>query len=108
MMIGETAFIAEVRFKTTEEGGRQHYASSGYRPQIKFPFSEKSTSGEHTFLNSDKVNPGETAIASIKLLSPHFFEKALEEGMEFEIIEGWKICGTGKLIKILNPNLIKP
>ena len=107
MMIGEPDFIAEVRFKTTAEGGRENPVFTGYRPQIKFSFTKWTTSGEHSFLNVEKVNPGETAIASIKLLSPHFFEKSLNEGMEFEILEGTKSCATGKLIKILNQDLIK-
>jgi hypothetical protein len=46
-------------------------------------------------------------MASITIISPHFFENALNEGMEFEVREGAKIIGVGKLTKILNPSLKK-
>ncbi|MFI2743364.1 hypothetical protein ACG2LH_11540 [Zhouia sp. PK063] len=100
-------FIAELKYRTTDEGGRQTPANSGYRPQVKFPFSKMTTSGQQTFIGQDSVKPGETVQAEIMILSPQFFENMLEIGMTFELREGSKIVATGKLIKILNEELIK-
>ena len=100
-------FIAQLKYKTKEEGGRESYAASGYFPQIKFSFSEKETSGKQAFIDKDRVYPGETVSANIELVSPHLFEKCLTEGMEFEFKEGQRVCGTGIVITIINGNLNK-
>lgn len=100
-------FIALLKYKTTEEGGRTTAAASGYRPQIKFPFTDMQTSGQQTFIDKELVYPGETVKASIKILSVHFFENSLTEGMAFEFREGRNVIGTGKLLAVLNPRLKK-
>ena len=100
-------FIALLKYRTTEEGGRKTAAASKYRPQVKFAFSEKQTSGQQTFLDKELVYPGETVLAEIKIVSPDFFKKSLIEGMTFEFREGDRIIGTVELIKIINPDLKK-
>src|SRR5262245_42006695 len=100
-------FVAEVKYKRTEDGGRRGFVASGYRGQIKFPFTERQTSGQQTFQDKERVYPGETATATIRVVSPQFFANALQEGMEFEIREGPIIVGFGKLLKILNQSLLK-
>ena len=100
-------FIAELKYLTTEEGGRRTPANSGYRPHVKFPFSKMLTSGQQTFIGKDSVKPGETINAEIMIMSPQFFENMLEIGMEFEVGEGPHLVATGKLIEILNKDLIK-
>ena len=100
-------FIAEIRFLTTEEGGRNVPARSGYRPQLKFDFTEMQTSGNQTFLDKDIVFPGETVTAEIKILSVEYFAKSLTENMKFDFREGSKIIGTGIIKKIINEKLRK-
>jgi len=100
-------FIAELRYLSPQEGGRKTPANSGYRPHVKFPFSEKMTSGIQKFIDKEFVNPGETVQAKITILSPQFFENMLEVGMEFEVGEGSSVVAFGKLIEILNLNLKK-
>lgn len=100
-------FIAILKYRTTEQGGRKTPAQSGYRPQVKFPFSEMQTSGQQTFIDREKVFPGDTVEAEIKLLSPHFFEGCLVEGMEFEFREGARVIGIGTIKSILNDELKK-
>tara|TARA_R110000868_G_C10774799_1_gene755017 strand:- start:565 stop:906 length:342 start_codon:yes stop_codon:yes gene_type:complete len=100
-------FVAELKYRTTEEGGRRTPASSGYRPQVKFPFSKMTTSGQQKFIGRDSVKPGETVKAEIMILSPQFFENMLEIGMEFEIGEGPTVVGTGKIIEIISDDLKK-
>lgn len=100
-------FIAELKYLTADEGGRRTPASSGYRPHIKFPFSKMMTSGQQKFIGQDTVSPGETVQAKIMILSPQFFENMLEKGMAFEVGEGPRVVAIGKLIEILNTDLIK-
>ena len=99
-------FIATIKFKTPHEGGRNKPIASGYWPQLKFHFTEKQSGGRQTFINKGLVHPGESEKASVKILSPHFFERSLKEGVEFEIREGTTIVGTGVIENILNPNLL--
>jgi len=100
-------FIADLKYLTTEEGGRQTPAFSGYRPQVKFDFDEMQTSGQQTFLNKDTVYPGDTVEAAIRILSVEHFENRLTEGMTFEFREGSRVIGTGKIMAILNDRLMK-
>ena len=101
MRIGDD-FIAILKYKDTADGGRKTPALSGYRPQVKFQFTEMQTSGNQSFIDKDIVYPGETVRAYIKLGSPHLFEHLLYEGMEYEFREGSHIIGTGTIITILN------
>lgn len=100
-------FIANLKYKSTEQGGRRFPATSGYCPQVKFDFNEMQTGGFQKFIGAEKVYPGETVLAEISLLSPQFFENQLEVGMEFEFREGATIMGYGKIIEIRNKSLEK-
>jgi translation elongation factor EF-Tu-like GTPase len=98
----ETDFIAELIYLSTDQGGRLTPALSGYRPQVKFDFSDMQTSGQQTFLNKDIVYPGEIISAEIALISPQFFRGKLYVGLDFEFREGARIIGNGRIIKIVN------
>lgn len=101
-------FIAELQYLTTEQGGRKTPAKSGYRPQVKFDFTEMQTSGQQTFIDKELVSPGENIKAKIKILSPDYFAHSLSDGMEFEFREGETLIGTGKIEYIVNEKLEKP
>jgi len=101
-------FIAELKYLTTEQGGRKTPAHSGYRPQVKFDFTEMQTSGQQTFIDKEIVYPGETVNAKIKIVSPDYFAGNLKEGMKFEFREGATIIGTGQITNIINDKLDKP
>ena len=100
-------FIAELNYLKTENGGRKTKVNSGYRPQIKFDFTENTSSTFQTFIDKQYVNPGEMVIAKIKVVSPRFFAKKLYEGIEFNFVEGNQLIGNGKIIEIINNNLDK-
>ena len=100
-------FIAELQYLTTEQGGRKTPAFSGYRPQVKFDFTEMQTSGQQTFIDKETVYPGDKVDAKIKILSPDYFADCLVEGMNFEFREGSKIIGTGQIKYIVNDKLEK-
>lgn len=102
---GEPDFIAKVKYLATNDGGRKGYAASGSRPHIKFDGRQQMTSGEHLFIDKDKVFPGDIATAEIRILSPHFFENYLFAGRHFDICEDLKIVGQGEVLKIINPKL---
>ncbi len=100
-------FIADLKYLTTEEGGRQTPTFSGYRPQVKFDFDEMQTSGQQTFLNKGTVYPGDNVEAAIRIIAVEHFENTLTEGIAFEFREGSRVIGTGKISSILNDRLIK-
>ncbi|HEU4790558.1 MAG TPA: hypothetical protein VFS71_12795 [Flavobacterium sp.] len=100
-------FIAELQYLKTEQGGRKTPANSGYRPQVKFDFTEMQTSGQQTFIDKETVYPGDKVDAKIKLLSPDYFTESLIEDMEFEFREGSTVIGTGKIKHIINDKLEK-
>ena len=99
-------FIAELQYWTTEQGGRKTPVFSGYRPQVKFDFTEMQTSGQQTFIDKETVYPGEKVEAKIKILSPDFAD-SLTEGMNFEFREGSTVIGTGQIKYIVNDKLEK-
>lgn len=101
-------FIANLQYLTTGQGGRATPAKSGYRPQVKFDFTEMQTSGQQTFIDKELVSPGENVKAKIKILTPDYFAHSLTEGMEFEFREGETVIGTGKIEYIVNEKLEKP
>ena len=103
----KTDFIAKLTYRTTEQGGRQIPAKSGYRPQVKFDFTEMQTSGQQTFIDKETVFPGDTVDAKIKILSADYFAGCLIEGMQFEFREGATVIGTGVIKYIVNDKLEK-
>lgn len=101
----EQDFIATLKYRATEEGGRETVAKSGYRPTLKFSFDKMLTSGIQTFIDNEQVYPGESVDAFIKILAVPHFQGRLEEGMEFIFTEGDRIIGTGVIKEILNKEL---
>ena len=98
-------FIAELTYFTQHQGGRATPVHTGYRPHIKFNFSENMTSGQQTFINKEIVYPGEKVDAKIKILTPEFYKHSLTEGQQFDFREGARIIGTGIIKYIINDNL---
>jgi translation elongation factor EF-Tu-like GTPase len=101
----EPDFIALLKYKTAEDGGRKTVAYSGYRPDIKFPFDKMLTCGFQTFIDQEKVFPGESVKAEIKIIGTEYFKGQLFEDLEFDFREGPNIIGTGKIFEIVNPIL---
>jgi hypothetical protein len=102
---GNPDFVAKLTYLTTEEGGRNGYAASGYRPHVRFDGRKEMSSGEQLFVDKEKVFPGETVTAEIRILSPMLFEKYLFVGQRFEFGEGQKVVGYGEVIEIINTHL---
>jgi len=102
---GEPDLIAQVTYLTTEQGGRKGYAASGYRPHIKFDGRKELTSGEQLFIDKDKVFPGETVKAEIRILGTDFFKNYLFVGQHFEVAEASHLVGHGEVLEVINPDL---
>lgn len=108
VQIQKSHFIAELKYRTTEEGGRKSCSHSGYRPALKFAFDAMITTGVQYFLDKEKVYPGETVKAVIYIIAFPYFEKRLEVGMEFDFSKGNIIIGTGVITEIIDKSLEKP
>jgi hypothetical protein len=100
-------FVAQLNFRETENGGRTHFALSGYRPQIKFSFTEMQTSGQQTYIDNEMAFPGDNINALIKLTTTEHLKGKLREGSSFEFLEGEKVIGTGRILIIKNDVLRK-
>lgn len=100
-------FIAELHYLTPEQGGRQTPVASGYRPQVKFDFTDMQTSGQQTFIGKEIVNPGETVDAKIKIHAVDYFAHTLTENLKFEFREGSRTIGHGIIKQIINDKLEK-
>ncbi len=102
---GEPDFIAKVTYLTTEQGGRKGYAASGYRPHVKFDGRKELTSGEQLFIDKDKVFPGETVTAEIRIISKEIFKNDLYVGQHFEVAEAAHLVGHGEILEVINNDL---
>ena len=105
-MFNKSDFIAELKFETTENGGRKTPAHSSYRPHIEFEnYPEYLTSGQQTYIGKEIVYPEETINAEIGILGTEYFSGKLFKGMKFKFCEGRHIIGFGEIIEIINQNL---
>jgi len=104
---GQPDFIAKVTYLTTEQGGRKGYASSGFRPHVKFDGKKELTSGEQLFIDKDKVFPGDTVTAEIRIISTEPFKNYLFTGQHFEVAEGSHLVGHGEIFEVINPDLLQ-
>jgi|SRR5437667_11873967 len=91
---------AEIRFLTPEEGGRRTPVRSGYRPQ--FYYDGHDWDAHQEYLDAEWVQPGETARTLLWFLSPEAHLGRVHVGMEFEVREGARVVGRGRITKILN------
>jgi translation elongation factor EF-Tu-like GTPase len=88
----------EVTLIPTAQGGRNSWVASGYRPQ--FRYAGQDWDAEFTFEVS-RVQPGETAKAVVRFLSPEAHRGVLAEGTTFELREGVRVVGHGTVTKLL-------
>ena len=91
---------AEIRFLTSEEGGRHTPVWSGYRPQ--FYYDGHDWDAHQEYPDVEWVHPGETARTLLWFLSPDAHLDRVQVGMEFEVREGARAVGRGRVTKILN------
>ncbi|HWN96615.1 MAG TPA: elongation factor Tu [Methylomirabilota bacterium] len=93
---------AEITFVPTEQGGRKTLAFSGYRPQ--FYYEGNDWDAIHEYPDVESVHPGQTARTLLRFLSPDSHIGRVHPGMEFQIREGARVVGHGRVTKILHLN----
>jgi translation elongation factor EF-Tu-like GTPase len=98
--------IAEIRFLSTEEGGRRSPIMSGCRPMHNFehPAGHVNDAAHH-YRDTDCAFPGETVVAELTLAVPEKNFGRLYVGMPFTVQEASRIVGRGVIKEICNPQL---
>ncbi len=89
---------AEIYYLTPEEGGRHRPIFSGYRGQ--FYYDGHDWDAEQSF-ESEPVHPGQIVKTFLWFISPDNHRGRLWPGKEFEIREGARVVGRGKVIRLL-------
>lgn len=89
---------ATVHFLGPEEGGRGTPIFSGYRPA--FYFGDKQTDGAIDLIWGEEASPGEEHRVIVKLLHPEQLDDALEVGAAFEVKEGQRSVGLGRVVSL--------
>jgi len=91
---------AEITFLPTEQGGRKGPAFSGYRPH--FYYDGHNWDALHEYPDVERVLPGQTVRTWLRFLSPDRHVGRIRDGMEFQIREGSRVVGHGRVTKILH------
>ena len=95
---------AEIYYLTTEEGGRKTAIHSGYRGQ--FSYDGHDWDAPQEFIDKEICNLGETVKVYLQTTRPEIHTGRFFLGKEFEIREGAKIVGKGKITKIMRSDFI--
>ncbi|WP_338750495.1 elongation factor Tu [Janibacter alittae] len=91
-----TEFEAQVYILSKEEGGRHTPFYDSYRPQ--FYFRTTDVTGVVTLPEgTEMVMPGDNTDMTVSLIQPI----AMEEGLQFNIREGGRTVGAGRVTKIV-------
>jgi len=89
---------ADVHFLRSEEGGRSRPVCSGYRDQCYY--EHRDWDAQQEFPDVEQVRPGDTARALISFLSPDAHRGRVTPGMAFEVREGPRTIGHGRITRI--------
>jgi hypothetical protein len=98
----EPQLEAEIYYLTEQEGGRKTAVNSGYRGQ--FYYNGKDWDAPQQFIDKEICNLGETVKVYLQTLSTDFHIGHFFIGQEFEIREGAKTVGKGKITRIIRPD----
>lgn len=88
----------------TDNDGRQNAVLTGYRAAHQLHDNECCT-GIHEYLDSDRVQPGESCRVAVRLSTPDMYPASLWQGREIAILEGKKQVGMLKVTSIFNVTL---
>lgn len=99
MTLSNSELEVEIYYLTEEEGGRKTPIMNGYRGQ--FYYNGRDWDASQKFINKEICYPGETVNTSLQTLSPIFHIGQFVIGQSFEIREGARIVGKGKITNIL-------
>lgn len=88
-------FKALISLSTSDKGGIVTPISSGFRAVIKFPLDTTDYSANFTFLESEMIFPGDTAVADLWLLKPDNASERIYAGLDFNIFINSKQIANG-------------
>lgn len=91
-------FVATIYFLDTEEGGRSAPIFSGYRPA--FYFENQQIDGAIILNDQEHILPGEKQCVKVRMLHAESIKNFLKPHITFEIKEGLKVIGRGKILHI--------
>lgn len=77
---------------------------SGYRPAHAVK-DEYLTSGQHSYLETEVVHPGETAAVEITFVTPQHYPSCLWVGKKLRVQEGSRLVGHVVVKEIYNKSL---
>lgn len=94
----------EMRFLTTEEGGRHAPAGTKYRPQFYYESNPEGTDwdAQHEFIGTETVAPGETIQSYVCFMSPEKHVGLIKVGTEFKLREGHRVVAEGVVMELLD------
>ena len=96
---------ANIRFLTTEQGGRQTALSGNgsYRPNHNFsnPDDPVMCIGFIELDEGERVAPGDSLHKTITFLASSEIAAEIREGREWRIQEGGKLVAIGTVLKVL-------
>jgi hypothetical protein len=95
---------ARIRLKTAVEGGRNHGASSGYRPNHVFEYRSDGQlytyTGDILTGDGNMILLGKEQIVTVRFLFELPIERYLNVGRKWWIHEGGKVIGEAEMIAI--------
>ncbi|WP_089935448.1 hypothetical protein [Candidatus Entotheonella palauensis] len=91
--------IANIHLFHAHEGGRKSFVFSGYRPHIGFG-DDVYIDGAITFLDRQKVFPGDKCQVKIRFPKPEVVKTYLTIGASFDINEGVHKVGEGTILAL--------
>lgn len=89
-------------FHHTDENAIKSPVSSGFRPNVKFPFTEEIFTAVLEFSDPELVFPGDTLTAEMTLLRADAFLSQIYEGQDFEMYDGELHIGHGTVSSVYN------
>jgi hypothetical protein len=96
---------AEIKMRTTDEGGRKTGFKSGYRPNHVFEYEDGIVAntyiGDIQFEDQESIMPGEEKIVNVRFLAHQPIEKHLNIGQKWWIHEGPLCIGEAEILEII-------
>jgi translation elongation factor EF-Tu-like GTPase len=89
---------AHIYLRASDEGGRQGYVASGYRPLLRF--GDLYTDGAISLIDRERALPGESLDVHIDLPQPEYVAEHVRIGARFAISEGTHEVGEGTIIDL--------
>jgi elongation factor Tu len=94
--------VADIRFLSTNEGGKSCAVRAHYRPNHNFgsPDNRAFYIGQVEVAAGDEIAPGESRRVPIRFLSGRGLRELLFQGREWRVQEGSKLVAIARLVEV--------